>query len=168
MPKIRWTIVTIHGGSLVLWSVCHHTHPPYGFYTGTLFTIYSGHLHCTPKVTWQVSLGSWVCIVELSSVSTTCGLYYDYLKPLTPSIHNGESFFVCVASPIALKPSSQVHTPWQSDTSANRGVFICFSKISIIFQLDKSFFYKFWTCSIISVTSSGFKKPITSFVTGVL
>lgn len=30
---------------------------------------------------------------------------------------------LCVASPIALKPSSQDHTPWQSDVSVNRGVF---------------------------------------------
>ena len=33
-----------------------------------------------------------------------------------------DPYLTCVASPIALKPSSQVHTPWQSDTSANRGV----------------------------------------------
>ena len=51
----------------------------------------SGHLHPTPKVTWRVSLGSWVYIVGLSSIPTTCGLYYDHLRPLTPLIHNGES-----------------------------------------------------------------------------
>ena len=80
-----------------------------------------------------VSLGRRAYIVELSSISTTCGLYYNHLRFLTPLIHNGESlpnlckfytsWLTCVASPIALKPSSQVHTPWQSDISVNRGVF---------------------------------------------
>ena len=28
------------------------------------------------------------CIVELSSISTTCGLQHDQLRPLTLSIHN--------------------------------------------------------------------------------
>ena len=70
----------------------------------------SGHLHCTPKVTWESHSEDRVCIVELSSISTTCGLYYNHLRPITPSIHNwGLSFFeiptyVKGPSPFLLNP----------------------------------------------------------------
>jgi hypothetical protein len=76
MPKIRWAVVTIHGGSLLS--------PIFQGYPQDDFTL-------PPKLRGGSHSEVRVYIVELSSISTTCGLYYDYLKPLTPLIHNGES-----------------------------------------------------------------------------
>ena len=110
----------------------------------------SGHLHRTPKVTWESHSEDRVCIVELSSISTTCGLYYNHLRPITPSIHNwGLSFFEIPTyvkgpspfllnpvykglyvfhsmylSPIALKTSSQGSHP-NRRVICYRGVFGC-------------------------------------------
>ena len=76
-----------------------------------------------------------VCIVELSSIPTTCGLCHDHLRPLTPFTHNGGLCFFEIPtyvkgpspfllnpvykglyvfhsmylSPIAQKTSSRVH-----------------------------------------------------------
>ena len=113
MPQESGTVVTIHRRLLLLHSVhiysvnqMRHNLSDIAF-SATLRTSSPYPQSYVASLTRKIR----VCIVELSSISTTCGFYYDHLRTLTPLIHNGESVLVCVASPIALELSSQVHTP---------------------------------------------------------
>ena len=78
IPKIRQNIVTIQGRSVLLHSV--HIYSPnqisHRFFRYSV-QCYPQDIFTLPHSYVAVSLGRRVCIVELSSVSTTCGLYYD-------------------------------------------------------------------------------------------
>ena len=52
-----------------------------------------------------------VYIVELSSISTTCGLCYNHLRPLTPPIHNWEPFLNYHHMPLSYDFRSCVSLP---------------------------------------------------------
>ena len=85
IPKIRWNIVTIQGRSVLLHSV--HIYSPNQIrhrYFRYSVQCYPQDIFTLPHSYVAVSLGRRVCIVELSSVSTTCGLQHDHLRSLTP------------------------------------------------------------------------------------
>ena len=110
----------------------------------------SGLLPLPPKLRGGSHSEVRVCIVELSSIPTTCGLCHDHLRPLTPFTHNGGLslfeiptyvkgpspfllnpvykglyvFHSMYLSPIALKTSSQGSHP-NRRVICYRGVFCC-------------------------------------------
>jgi hypothetical protein len=95
MPQESGTIVTVHRRPILLHSV--HIYSVNQMRHNLSDIAFSATLRTSspyPQSYVGVSLGRRVCIVELSSISTTCGLYYDHLRSLIPLIHNGEPLFM--------------------------------------------------------------------------